>query len=656
MGDRIGHVTPTGRAGRLTRRRFLATAALGAASAVAGGLLGVPRLGMAATMEAPSGPRSVPLEPYLRVGAAWGGFFSPDGGRLIFRSNESGSPQVWQLDLETGHVRQRTSHDERVTFAAHARGDGRALIFGSDVDGNERTQFYWLSQDDETARPLTSRPDAIHHWGGWSPDGRRIAFAANRRDPAYFDVYVQEVPDGEARLVLQHDGNNYPVGWAPDGRSLVVSRVTSSRNNDLFLLDPVSGDHRHLTPHPDEATYGGIDWSPDGRHLYLVTDLGRDRAALAVLDLADGSLSTISEPGSEVDGCNLAPDGRRLAWLTNEDGYSVLHLRDLADGRDVPLPDMPTGVISSLSWAPDGRRLAFTLSTFDANADLWLLDVDAPVVRRLTNSPQAGLVPESFVAPELVRYRSFDGLEVPAFLYLPQGRPSDRPLPVLFSVHGGPEAQTRPGFDPISQYFVQRGYAVFAPNVRGSSGYGKGYARLDDVERRMDAVADLEAGWRWLVRSGLADPDRVAISGGSYGGFMVLAALVSHPELWAAGVNIVGIANFATFLENTGPYRRRLREAEYGDLERDADLLRAISPIHRVDRIRAPLMVIHGANDPRVPVDEAEQLVASLRARGAAVEYLRFEDEGHGLARMENRTIAYPVIADFLDRSLGRSG
>jgi dipeptidyl aminopeptidase/acylaminoacyl peptidase len=610
---------------------------------------------MATAMGAPPGRRSVALEPYLRVRAAWGGFFSPDGGRLIFRSNESGSPQVWQLDLETGHVRQRTSHDERITFASHARGGGQALIFGSDVDGNERTQFYWLSQEDEAARPLTSRADAIHNWGGWSPDGKRIAFSSNRRDPAFFDVYIQEVPDGEARLVLQHDGNNYPVGWGPDGRSLVVSRVTSSRENDLYLLDLVRGEHRHLTPHPHEATYGGIDWAPDGRHLYLVTDQDRDRAALAMLDLADGSLNIVSEPAWEVDGCNLAPDGRRLAWLTNQDGYSVLHVRDLSDGSDVPLPHMPTGVISSLSWAPDGRRLAFTLSSFDADADLWLLDVDAPQVRRLTNSSRAGLVPESFVAPQVVRYRSFAGLEVPACLYLPPERASARPLPVVFSVHGGPEAQARPGFNPISQYFVQRGYAVFAPNIRGSAGYGKHYAGLDDVERRLDAVADVEAGWRWLVRSGLADPGRVAIVGGSYGGFLVLAALVTHPELWAAGVDIVGIANFATFLENTGPYRRRLRESEYGDPERDAELLRDISPIHRVDRIRAPLMVIHGANDPRVPVGEAEQIVASLRARGADVEYLRFEDEGHGLARLENRLIAYPSIADFLDRSLAGS-
>jgi dipeptidyl aminopeptidase/acylaminoacyl peptidase len=629
---------------------------LGISSAALGGLLGVPRLGMANTMGPPLGRGSVSFEPYLRVRAAWGGAFSPDGGRLTFQSNESGSPQVWRLDLETGHVRQRTSHDERVTFASHARGGGQALIFGSDVDGNERTQFYWLSQDDETARPLTRRADAIHTWGGWSPDGQRIAFSANRRDPASFDVYVQEVPDGEARLVLQHDGNNYPVGWAPDGRSLLVSRVTSSRENDLFFLDPVGGELRHLTPHPDRAIYGGIDWTPDGRHVYLVTDRDRDRAALAVLDLADGSLSIVSESAWEVDACNLAPDGRRLAWLTNQDGYSVLHVRDLADGRDVPLAPVPTGVISGLSWARDGRRLAITLSTFDAASDVWLLDVEEPVVRRLTHSSRAGLVPESFVAPEIVRYRSFDGLEIPAFLYLPQEPTSARPLPVLFSVHGGPDDQTRPNFNPIFQYFVQRGYAVFAPNIRGSAGYGKRYAGLDDVERRMDAVADLEAGWRWLVRSSLADPGRVAIVGGSYGGFLVLAALVAHPELWAAGVDIVGIANFATFLETTGPYRRRLRETEYGDLERDAGLLQAISPIHRVDRIRAPLMVIHGANDPRVPVGEAEQIVASLRARGAAVEYLRFEDEGHGLARLENRLTAYPAIADFLDRSLARPG
>src|SRR5581483_4056855 len=256
----------------------------------------------------------------------------------------------------------------------------------------------------------------------------------------------------------------------------------------------------------------------------------------------------------------------------------------------------------------------------------------------------------SFVAPSLVHYPSFDERKIPAFLYLPRVQQSN--LPVIIDVHGGPEGQTRPSFYPVTQYLINRGYGVLAPNVRGSTGYGYEYQSLDDVRKRMDSVADLKYAALWLAEKGIADPQRIAVMGGSYGGFMVLAAITTYPDLWAAAVDIVGIANFVTFLKNTGPWRRKLREAEYGSLEQDREFLEEISPIHHVDRITSPLMVIHGANDPRVPVGEAEQIVAGLRERGRPVAYLRFEDEGHGLVKLPNRIRAYTEVAAFLDRYL----
>jgi len=279
-------------------------------------------------------------------------------------------------------------------------------------------------------------------------------------------------------------------------------------------------------------------------------------------------------------------------------------------------------------------------------------DLASGRARQVTRSSRAGIPQASFVEPELLRYPSFDGLSIAGFLYRPLTvRPGDK-LHILFIVHGGPESQTQPTFGPITQYFVNRGYAVFAPNVRGSTGYGKRCAHLDDVEKRLDAVADLGYGARYLIEQGLADPQRIAVYGGSYGGFMVLSALTQYPEIWATGIDIVGIANFLTFLENTGPWRRDLRIAEYGDPEKDRELLQRISPINQVHRIRAPLMVIHGANDPRVPVGEAEQIVAALRARNVPVAYLRYEDEGHGLSKLANRLDAYAKMADFLDEHL----
>jgi dipeptidyl aminopeptidase/acylaminoacyl peptidase len=254
----------------------------------------------------------------------------------------------------------------------------------------------------------------------------------------------------------------------------------------------------------------------------------------------------------------------------------------------------------------------------------------------------------------LVRYPTFDGRQIPAFLYLPHGE--QRNLPVVINVHGGPEGQSRPWFNPTIQYLVSRGYGVLDPNVRGSSGYGHEYQSLDDVRLRMDSVADLRHAALWLSESGIADPQRIAVMGASYGGFMVLSAITTYPDLWAVAVDIVGIANFVTFLENTGPWRRKLRESEYGNLENDRAFLEQISPIRSVDRITAPLFVVHGANDPRVPVGEAEQIVSALRAREVPVEYLRFADEGHGLIKRTNRLVAYPAIARFLERYLGARG
>jgi dipeptidyl aminopeptidase/acylaminoacyl peptidase len=590
------------------------------------------------------------IEPYLRVRAAAGPSFRSDGKRLAFRSNESGNTQLWELDLEMGTVSQRTE-GERVMFAEYAP-VGSALIFGKDHGGDERCQFFLRPDDGAEIVPLTNNPEVIHNWGGWSFDGSAIAYSSNERDAAYFDIYVRHMPDGEPRRVLQHDGNNYVVAWSTDGERLIVSRPTSLMNNDLYLVPLDGSEPRLLTRHDGEARFSAVYWRPGLDQLVLTTDLERDRMRLVTMDIASGALEVLAEPEWSVEAARLSLDGRLLAWRTNEDGYSKLRIRDLEKGRDLEIPTLPRGVLSETCWSPDGRRYAFSLSRHDQNSDIWLLDLESADINRLTHSSLAGLDTATFVQPDLVHFSSFDGLNVPAFLYRPRNVPE--PLPVIVSVHGGPESQERPSFNAVFQYFVQRGFAVLAPNVRGSTGYGRAYTHLDDIELRMDSVADLRAAWQWLVESGAGRPEAIAIMGGSYGGFMVLAALVNQPDLWAAGVDIVGIANFVTFLENTGAYRRKLREAEYGSLENNRDFLERISPIYGIDHIRAPLMVIHGANDPRVPIGEAEQIVDGLKARGAPVTYMRFEDEGHGLVKLENRLVAYPAIAEFLEGVLVR--
>jgi dipeptidyl aminopeptidase/acylaminoacyl peptidase len=409
-----------------------------------------------------------------------------------------------------------------------------------------------------------------------------------------------------------------------------------------LVLD--KGETTLLTPHEGDARFSWACVTPDGGSAYLATDAGGDYMRLARLDLSTLGITYLTPDDWDVESVDLSRDGRYLLASRNVEGYSDLMLFS-GEGRRMPDPEVPEGIVGGFEFSPDSRRLAFTLVGPTRNADVWVLDLPDGDVRQITRSSTAGITRSTFRRPQLVRYPTFDGREIPALFY----EPDDGNAPVVVNVHGGPESQSRPAFAPVTQYLLHRGYAVFFPNVRGSTGYGKAYTHLDDVELRMDSVRDLAHAAEWMHEKG---HQKVAVMGGSYGGFMVLAALTGYPELWAAGVDIVGIANLVTFLENTGSYRRALRESEYGSLEWDREFLESISPIHKAKNIKAPLMVIHGKNDPRVPVGEAEQIVERVRESGGAVEYLLYEDEGHGLAKLTNRLDAYPKIAAFLDEHL----
>jgi dipeptidyl aminopeptidase/acylaminoacyl peptidase len=438
----------------------------------------------------------------------------------------------------------------------------------------------------------------------------------------------------------------------------LMSRAYSNVNNQLFMLDTITGEARALTPEIKDghAIFAMPRWSAKMDGLYLLSNSGRQFLSLAWLDLATTEMTYLRDDQWDADSMMLTRDGMRMSLVINEDSYSRLLLFDVSRGWDarveMRVPELPRGIYG-VTWSKDGKRLAIGVYTATDAPDLWIWDVQEEILWRATRSSLGGIPQESFVESSLVRYTTFDGRQIPAFLYLPHAR-EPLALPVVIIVHGGPEGQSRPDFDAVVQYLLARGYAVLKPNVRGSTGYGYEYQSLDDVRLRMDSVADLEHAVYWLRESGIADPKRIAVMGGSYGGFMVLSAITTYPDLWAAAVDIVGIANFVTFLENTGPWRRTLREAEYGSLEKDREFLKQISPIHQVDRITSPLFVVHGANDPRVPVGEAEQIVAALHARNVPVEYMRFEDEGHGLVKRTNRLIAYPAIARFLDAYIGQ--
>ncbi len=334
-----------------------------------------------------------------------------------------------------------------------------------------------------------------------------------------------------------------------------------------------------------------------------------------------------------------------------------MELLDLEKGvtRIAPLAGDAPGVAGMfdghLDFSAGSDQIAFSYTSASHTSDIYVWDLEQDKVHQVTRSSHGGIPLDAFIAPRLIHYPTFDQREIPAWFYTPEAQ-RNTPLPVVVMVHGGPEAQFRPYFHFLAQYFVHQGYAVLAPNVRGSTGYGKAFSHLDDVEKRMDSVADLSFAATWLKAQPEIDGDRIAVYGGSYGGFMVLSALTTYPDLWAAGVNIVGISNLVTFLENTSEYRRSHRESEYGSLAHDRDFLESIAPINHIDKIQAPLFVIHGANDPRVPLSEAEQLVTALQERNNPVEFLVFDDEGHGIAKLKNKLVAYPAVVEFLGKYL----
>lgn len=600
-------------------------------------------------------PPTYDVRRFLHIRSAGAPVFSPDSSHVTCLMDVTGNFQLWSLPREGGWPEQLTFGHERVTSAWYSP-DGRWLAYTTDVGGNERSQIHLLSPDGSRDIDMSRNPAAFHSFGCWSPDSSTIAFASNRRHTAFFDVYIQRLADGVMECVLEGESYFVPVEWTRDGKGLILWEQLGSFSTALYLLDLETRALRRLTPENEMARYHVAQQSVDGLYLYMVTDHGRDFLSIARLELATREIEYLYSVPWDIESLTLSHDGQLAAFLVNEDGCSRLYVHNLLDthhhfGSAIHIDPLPKGHISSLNFSHDGRFLTFSLSGPSHNPDVWVVDLREGDARRLTRSSRAGIPASYLVEPEVVRYPTFDGREIPALLYLPPGFESRRgELPVIIHMHGGPESQARMAFSPIFQHFLHRGYGVLAPNVRGSIGYGRAYADLDNKRLRLDSVRDLVAAAEWVGSMGIFDSRKVVVMGGSYGGYMTLAALSLFPDYWAAGVDIVGIANLRTFIQNTGPYRRKWRMWEYGDPAEDGEFMDSISPVHHAHRIKAPLMVIHGANDPRVPQNEADQIVAAVQSRGGVVEYLLYPDEGHGILKLPNRIHCYSRVVDFLDR------
>lgn len=597
-----------------------------------------------------------------RYGDARSAVFSgwlADGSGMLVSTRSGATTQVHRVDRAGGAITPLTADDEPVSsIAVHPRRNG--FVFGKDTGGSELFQLYWFDLDTRAVRLLTDgrsrNTDPL-----FSHDGRLLAYASTERNGIDTDIWVLDVESGERRVVIREGGAWQPTDFSPDGRSLLAQRSVILSESLPVMVDLASGALRRIHDPQRRIGFDAFLYTPDGRGAYFVADDRHGFRELKYRDLASDRDRRLSRHIDwDITEFALSPDGTRLAFVANEDGRGTLHLLDTATRREIVLPAVPDGVVFAPDFSADGRRLAFTVNSPVSPSDTWVLDLATLTIERWTYSDVGGLDTRRFVMPQHVRYPTFDhvGLhrrQVPALVYRPASRADGARRAVVIDIHGGPESQARPTFNAGTQFLVNElGIAVITPNVRGSSGYGREWLALDDRGLRENALRDIGALLDWIARQPDLDADRVGVSGDSYGGYLALAAMIAYGDRLRAGIDVVGISNFVTFLSHTEPYRRDARRAEYGD-ERDSRtrrFLERISPLANVARIRVPLLVAHGANDPRVPIGEAEQIVRGVRENGGTIWYLPFADEGHGFRRKANLDRFRAVAMLFWQRHL----
>jgi dipeptidyl aminopeptidase/acylaminoacyl peptidase len=583
----------------------------------------------------------------------------PTRRALLVSTRFGNTPQIHEVAAPLGARRQLTFFDEPITGASYEPRAGRYFVFGKDVGGNEFGQLYRYDVATGAVTLLTDGGRSQNGGARWSTAGDRVAYTSTRRNGTDRDLYVMDPldPKRSDRRLLQVTGGGWGVAdWSPDDRQLLVLEYRSVNQSRLHLVDVATGRRAPLLPDErDTVAYGDARFARDGRGVYLTTDRGSEFQRLAYLDLATRAVTPLTAGIPwDVEQFDLSRDGRTVAFVTNEAGASRLHLMDAGTRRPRAVAGLPAGVVGGVRWRPDSREVAFTVASARSPSDVYSVDRESGAATRWTESELGGLVASELVEPALVRWPSFDRREITGFYYRPPARFAGK-RPVIVNIHGGPEGQSRPGFQGRTNYYLNElGVAVIYPNVRGSTGYGKTFVKLDNGARREDSVKDIGALLDWIARQPELDATRVMVTGGSYGGYMTLAVATRYNDRVRCALDVVGISNFNTFLRNTESYRRDLRRVEYGD-ERDPRMrafFERTAPLNNAARITKPLFVVQGGNDPRVPRTEAEQMVARVKRNGTPVWYLMATDEGHGFRKKGNVDFQFYATTEFVRRYL----
>jgi|CXWL01.1.fsa_nt_gi dipeptidyl aminopeptidase/acylaminoacyl peptidase len=610
------------------------------------------------TEEVPVVPQEIfeRLNQYSNIrGASFQGW-APDGNGILISTRFANSSQLHRVYTPGGRREQVTFFEEPVSGGFIPKATDGSLLLSMSVGGNENYQVYLLDRLAFTTELLTDG-QSRNSLGAIRDDGRQMVIASNKRNGRDTDLYIADPrkPDS-MEMIFQTDGEFwFAADWSADAMTLLLGHYVSINESYFALLDVETRQRTDLAlPDGEVAAIGNLRFSPDSRSIYITTDAGGEFNRLARYDIATKEYHWLTEDIDwDVSDLEVHAESGQVAFAVNEDGASRLYLLEEDTPRPLPLP---LGIVSSIEFSPDGEQFGFTLSRPDAPADAYSISLADDQLTRWTFSEVGGLNPDTFTAPQRIQFQSFDDRTIPAYYYKPRNASPNNKAPVVISIHGGPESQYRPYFSGSSQYYVNDlGFAVIAPNVRGSAGYGKTYLKLDNAELREDSVKDIGALLDWIAEQPELDESRVAVIGGSYGGYMVLASLIHHGDRLKAGIDIVGIASFTTFLENTAAYRQDLRRAEYGD-ETDPKMRAVfdrINPSSNADKIRSALMVAHGKNDPRVPFSEAQQIAEKVRSQGRAVWTVYAENEGHGFGKKDNADYLRAVEVMFLKQNLG---
>jgi dipeptidyl aminopeptidase/acylaminoacyl peptidase len=597
---------------------------------------------------------------YLEFRTASFNNWHPLGRELLITTRFADTLQIHLVQMPGGARRQLTFSAEPVAGGSFQPRTGRLIVFSQDSGGGEFYQLYRYDPQDGRVTLLTdgkSRNTGVR----WARSGKLLAYTSTRRNGKDNDIYLIDPASPQSdRRVLEVTGGGWSVeDWSHDETQLLLAESLSINQTHLYLFDLKTNTRRKLTPDNQETVaYANARFASDDRSVFVTSDLDAEHRRLVEIRIPAGDAQT-GKPSRvlsehipwDIDEFDLSSNGERIAFITNEGGFGVLHLLEVKSGREKPVSGLPAGVLSGVRWRENGRELALSVSSARSPTDVFSVDIVTGKVERWTESETGGLDAAHFVEPELIKLPSFDGVPISAFVYRPDPKKFPGPRPVLVSIHGGPEAQARPGFQARNNFFINElGITLVLPNVRGSSGYGKTFLTLDNGIKREDSVRDIGAILDWLARDPGLNRNRFAVMGGSYGGYMVLACMEHFNDRLRCGVDIVGISNFLTFLKNTQDYRRDLRRVEYGD-ERDETMrgfLERISPTTNVRQIRKPLFVVQGQNDPRVPVTEAAQMVKALRDNSGIAWYLVGKDEGHGFAKKRNVDFQFLATVEFL--------